>query len=161
MIRNFLWFLCITAGTVYNGYSQERITLEQCQQWARENYPLIRQLELVERMRDYNLSDASRNYLPQLALKANASWQSEVTQLAVDMPDRVTLTVPEGQLPVTIPAGTTIPMKVGNNQIPVTLPEGVTVPVTLPAGQQLSVPLDAAAIGLPELSADQIGRAHV
>lgn len=154
MIRNVLWFLCITAGTVYNGFAQERITLEQCQQWARENYPLIRQLELVERMRDYNLSDASRNYLPQLALKANASWQSEVTQLAVDMPDRVTLTVPEGQLPVTIPAGTTIPMKVGNNQIPVTLPEGVTVPVTLPAGQQLSVPLDAAAIGLPELSAD-------
>lgn len=62
------------------------VTLEECQQKAQENYPLVRQYGLVEKTKEYNLENAGKGYLPQLALSAKASYQSEVTELPVSIP---------------------------------------------------------------------------
>ena len=43
-----------------------QIILEDCQTKARENFPLIKQYELIERSKEYTLSNASKSYLPQL-----------------------------------------------------------------------------------------------
>jgi outer membrane protein TolC len=43
-----------------------QISLESCQSMARENYPLIRQYELIEKSKGYTLSNANKMYLPQL-----------------------------------------------------------------------------------------------
>ena len=43
-----------------------QITLEECQAKARNNYPLIKQYELIEKSKDYTLSNANKAYLPQL-----------------------------------------------------------------------------------------------
>lgn len=40
--------------------------MEDCQQLARENYPMIQQYELIEMTREYTLSNANKNYLPSL-----------------------------------------------------------------------------------------------
>ena len=58
-------------------------TLEQCQQLAQANYPQVRQLELIGQTEDYNLSNASKGYLPQLSLSAKATYQTQV----VEFPD--------------------------------------------------------------------------
>jgi outer membrane protein TolC len=45
-----------------------QVTLEDCHQKARENYPLIRQYGLIEKSKDYTLKNANKAFLPQLNL---------------------------------------------------------------------------------------------
>ena len=71
---------------VSGGYGQGRITLEDCQRKTQDNYPLVHQYGLVEKTKDYNLENASKGYLPQFALSAKASYQSEVTELPLQIP---------------------------------------------------------------------------
>ncbi|MDR2472818.1 MAG: TolC family protein [Tannerella sp.] len=61
-----------------------QLTIEQCYSKARANYPLIRQYELIERARDYSLSNAGKAWLPQVQLSAKASYQSDVTKIPID-----------------------------------------------------------------------------
>lgn len=64
--------------------AQRTVTLEECYEAAAKNYPLVRQYELIEKSRDYTLSNASKAYLPQVTFSAKASWQSDVTKLNLD-----------------------------------------------------------------------------
>lgn len=73
-------FLLLISGV----YGQ--VTLEACQRKTQDNYPLIRQYGLVEKTKEYNLENAAKGYLPQFALSAKASYQSEVTELPVRIP---------------------------------------------------------------------------
>lgn len=63
-----------------------QLTVEQCQLLARQNYPLVRQYGLVERTARYNLANASKGYLPQVSLSGKASYQSDVTQIPIEIP---------------------------------------------------------------------------
>ena len=72
-------FLLFVSGM----YAQ--ITLEECQRKTQENYPLVHQYGLVEKTKEYSLENAARGYLPQLALSAKASYQSEVTEIPVKL----------------------------------------------------------------------------
>lgn len=56
-------------------------SLEECRRMARENYPEIRRYELIERTRDYDLSNAARAWLPQIRLTGQATLQSSSTTL--------------------------------------------------------------------------------
>jgi outer membrane protein TolC len=51
---------------VYSVPSSGQVRLEDCQRLARENYPMIRQYELIELTREYTMSNANKNYLPRL-----------------------------------------------------------------------------------------------
>ena len=62
-----------------SGYMQS-LTIEQCYALARQNYPLIKQYDLIEKSRTYNQAYAAKSYLPQLSLQARASWQSDITE---------------------------------------------------------------------------------
>ena len=63
-----------------------QITLEECQRKTRENYPLVRQYGLIEKTKEYNLANASKANLPQFTLSGKATWQSEVTELPMQIP---------------------------------------------------------------------------
>lgn len=65
-------------------YSQTILTLEECKQKAVDNYPLIRQYDLISLSEKYSLSNLSKNYLPQFALNGQATYQSAVTKIPVD-----------------------------------------------------------------------------
>lgn len=67
--------------------SSAQLTLEECYRKARENYPLIRQYELVEKSTSYDIINANRGYLPQLSFSAKASFQSEVTEIPITIPN--------------------------------------------------------------------------
>ena len=65
-----------------------QITLEECQQLARENYPAIRQYELVEQSRDFTLANAATGYLPQISISGYGIWHSDIIKsqnLPLDM----------------------------------------------------------------------------
>lgn len=67
-------------------YMYGQITLEECRQKTQDNYPLVKQYDLIEKTKEYNLNNVSKGYLPQFALSAKASYQSDVTELPVKIP---------------------------------------------------------------------------
>jgi outer membrane protein TolC len=68
--------LLFTLSICYTVNSQ--ITIDECQQLARENYPLIRQYGLIEQSTEFSVSNVSKAYLPQFLFGAQATYQSEV-----------------------------------------------------------------------------------
>lgn len=67
-----------------SGYAQ--LSIEECYKKAEANYPLIKQYGLIEKAKDYNLSNVEKGYLPQVQLSAKGTYQSEVTKIPVDIP---------------------------------------------------------------------------
>lgn len=77
---------------------QEAVTLTQCYEWARANYPQIRQYGLIGQTEQYNLSNAAKGWLPQLTVNAKATYQSEVTKLPFDA-DKLSAVMPGLTIP--------------------------------------------------------------
>jgi len=63
----------------------QNLTLDECQELARENYPLIKQYGLIELSTEYSVSNASKAYLPQLSFNAQATYQSDVASFPDEM----------------------------------------------------------------------------
>lgn len=53
------------------GFAQS-LTLDECQKMAHDNYPAIKQYGMVETLRDYNVSNATKGWLPQVNVQAGA-----------------------------------------------------------------------------------------
>jgi len=54
-------------------------TLEECQQAAERNYPLIRQYDLIEKTTALTVKNIQKGWLPQLSASAQVTYQSDVT----------------------------------------------------------------------------------
>ena len=67
--------------------AQETLTLEQCYQLARENYPLIKKQELIKKTEHYTTENALKGWLPQVNITAQANYQNDVTQFPVKLPN--------------------------------------------------------------------------
>lgn len=70
--------MCFTIQAVWG---QEQLSLSQCYQLARENYPQIHQYGLINQSEEYKLSNIGKGWLPQFSVNAQASYQSDVTVL--------------------------------------------------------------------------------
>ncbi len=51
-------------------------TLDECRRLAREHYPEIRQYDLVSQTEQFNLSNAAKAWIPQVAVSGQATYQS-------------------------------------------------------------------------------------
>jgi outer membrane protein TolC len=67
--------------------SQTRLTLEECHTLARENYPLLKQLNVLEESTQLSLEKTARGYLPQLMVGGQATYQSDVTAIPISLPN--------------------------------------------------------------------------
>lgn len=67
------------------------LTLDECQSLARENYPLIKNANLIQQTGDFNASNASTGYAPRISINGQATYQSDVTGLP-DLPIPIDLT---------------------------------------------------------------------
>ena len=54
-------------------------TLEECQQAAEKNYPLIQQYGLIEKTTQLTVANIQKGWLPQASASAQATYQSDVT----------------------------------------------------------------------------------
>lgn len=61
-------------------------TLQQVQELARQNYPLIKQKELIQQTREISIANLQKGYLPQFALNGQATYQSDVTRVKIPVP---------------------------------------------------------------------------
>ena len=59
----------------------QTVSLEECQQLARENYPLIKRYELIQQTTEMSISNIAKGWLPQISAVAQATLQSDVMTL--------------------------------------------------------------------------------
>lgn len=71
---------------LYHSYSYSQISIEECFVLAKNNYPQIKQADLIEKTKEYNISNANRGYIPSILFSAKASYQSDVTKIPFDVP---------------------------------------------------------------------------
>jgi len=67
--------------------AQEVVTLEQCQTWARENHPVLKQSGLYQQILELKNENNSTSFLPQLTLNGQATYQSDVTKIGISIPN--------------------------------------------------------------------------
>jgi outer membrane protein TolC len=80
--------LLILLGMTATTHGQiQLLTLDSCYALARMNYPLIGQIELITRSADYSIENASKAYYPQISINGQATYQSDVTQIPVKLPN--------------------------------------------------------------------------
>jgi outer membrane protein TolC len=62
------------------------LTLEEANSLAAKHYPLLRQKALTQKSSGLALDNLQKNYLPQVSLSAQASYQSAVTEVPIKNP---------------------------------------------------------------------------
>ncbi|HEY8918902.1 MAG TPA: TolC family protein, partial [Chitinophaga sp.] len=79
----WVWLLATTQL-----YAQDStlLTLEQCQQLAREHYPLLRQKQVLDSILKLQVKNTNTAYLPQAELNGQATYQSAVTEFPFKVP---------------------------------------------------------------------------
>ena len=90
-IKKILLSLLVLAGTASPGAAQ--VTLGECLDAARENYPLIARYGLLEQTEAVSLSDINKSWLPQVGVYAQGTAQNAVPAF----PERLEQIVPDLQ----------------------------------------------------------------
>lgn len=78
----FLMLWASLAGSV-----AAQVTLNECVEKARNNYPQIQELGLIREAEKYDLSTASQSWLPQLTISGKAQYQSKVVEMPFEIPE--------------------------------------------------------------------------
>jgi len=65
---------------------QAQLTLEDCYEKARTNYPLIKQKDYIEKTKEYSVSNVWNGYFPQITINGQATYQSDVTEVPAMLP---------------------------------------------------------------------------
>lgn len=81
-IKCFCVVICLIVVKI-SAFGQ--ITLSECQKWAFENYPLIRQYLINERLEQFSVSNAAKAYMPSITISGYANYQSSVPEFPEDM----------------------------------------------------------------------------
>ena len=74
-MKNRILILALSFATL----AAQGQTLEECQQAAERNYPLIRQFGLIEKTTELTMANIQKGWLPQVSASAQATYQSDVT----------------------------------------------------------------------------------
>ncbi len=84
-MRNIFWVLLFASWQVH-AQDSTLLTLEQCQELARNNYPLLQQKQVLDSMLQLQIKNTNTAYLPQAELNGQATYQSAVTQIPFKVP---------------------------------------------------------------------------
>lgn len=83
-----IWLIGLLMCSQWIEAQQNRVlTLNDCLEMANQNYPLVKQYALIEKSKEYSISNAQKGYLPQINVSGQASYQSAVTQVPISLPN--------------------------------------------------------------------------
>ncbi|MDD3739608.1 MAG: hypothetical protein PHH30_00065 [Bacteroidales bacterium] len=66
--------------------AQQSLRLDSCLYLAEKNFPLLNKVELIHQTEELNNKISSISYYPSVRINAQASWQTDVTQISIDNP---------------------------------------------------------------------------
>lgn len=94
-MKNILLTILIFASAhAFNHTKAQEISLEECRQKAVLESPLSKQFELLEKSKDLKTENIGKNYLPNFNLNAQASYQSDVTIVPLELPPQFDFSIP-------------------------------------------------------------------
>jgi len=64
-------------------WAQQHITLQECYELVAKNYPLAKQSNVMEQQNEFDQEAISNEKLPQVIMSAQATYQSEVTEVPI------------------------------------------------------------------------------
>jgi outer membrane protein TolC len=79
MSKYFIFLLLLLADTAFS----QALTLDKVNEQARQNYPLIRQKDLIRQTREITIENIKKGFLPQFAVNGQATYQSDVTMVKI------------------------------------------------------------------------------
>lgn len=90
-MKKLITIICMlgTSGFLH-AQTSESLTLETCYTLARENYPLMKQHELIAKTEEYSVSNAAKGIFPVITVNGQQTYQSDVTKVPI----------PEANVPV-------------------------------------------------------------
>lgn len=92
-----LFIAHLTAGQVTT-----HTTLPECQEKARENYPLLNKFALLNEANELEVEKLGKVYLPKLNFSGQATYQSEVTKVPIEIPNMSIPEPPKDQYKLTL-----------------------------------------------------------
>lgn len=84
-MKNAFFVLLLLSGSL-QAQDSVSLSLQEAREMARENYPLIKQRDLIRQTAELSISNISKGYMPQLSLNGQATYQSDVTKVPVSIP---------------------------------------------------------------------------
>lgn len=78
-MKNFFYIALCLVSTSF--WAQEKLTLEKCYELVQQNYPLTKQNNLLQNQSELQTKILEKDKLPKVVLNAQATYQSEVTQV--------------------------------------------------------------------------------
>lgn len=80
-------FLILIFTIPLGALAQQTLRLEECFEFVTKNYPLAKQTGLLENQAQLDIEALRTGYLPKLDLNAQATYQSDVTSLPIQIPN--------------------------------------------------------------------------
>ncbi|MEC5156899.1 TolC family protein [Chryseobacterium sp. MP_3.2] len=80
--------------------NSQTLTLDECYDLAKQNYPLIKRHDLIAKSKDYNLQNATKGWLPQIQVVGQATYQNDVIQFPIQLPNMTVEPVSKDQYKV-------------------------------------------------------------
>lgn len=80
----YLWLLLLPH--TLHAQQRDTLTLEACYTSAEQNYPMVKQRDLILKSKAYSIDNAMKGYLPQFSINGQATYQSAVTQVPIALP---------------------------------------------------------------------------
>ena len=76
-------FIILIAMVTFSSVAQQSITLEECYRLVTENYPLAKQIQLLEDQNKLDSEVLANTKMPQLYVDAQATYQSDVIEVPI------------------------------------------------------------------------------
>ncbi|HEY3429970.1 MAG TPA: TolC family protein [Cyclobacteriaceae bacterium] len=76
------WLLSLFLVAPQLGWSQQ-LNLDSCYAMAKRNYPLTKQFDLIEKSKEYSISNANKAYLPQISVTAIGAYLDGLPTISI------------------------------------------------------------------------------
>jgi outer membrane protein TolC len=87
-MKRFLVILSLLASLqASNAQDSNVLSIEDCHKLAKQNYPLIKRQALISKTKEYSIANLSTAFLPQFTVNGQATYQSDVTEIPVKLPN--------------------------------------------------------------------------
>jgi outer membrane protein TolC len=86
IMKKSISILLLILFVSFQSFGQEKLILDSCRSQAKQNYPKLKQVDLLQKINDLKEKNNQSVYLPQIDLKGQATYQSAVTEINIPIP---------------------------------------------------------------------------
>ncbi|HWI89942.1 MAG TPA: TolC family protein [Flavisolibacter sp.] len=86
MVKICMFLILPLSSLLLSAQENKPLSLEEAFHLAQQNYPLIHQKDLIKQSEKLSLANINSNFLPQLIVSGQATYQSDVTKVSIPLP---------------------------------------------------------------------------